>query len=63
METGNGALGSGCDALHHISEFLIRGTTEKFDPKFIYIKKWVKRIWNFTYPKPIIEHKFVEKEL
>lgn len=51
------ASGSGCDAAPYFRVFNPELQRQKFDPDNIYIRKWVKEIDSFNYPKPIIEHK------
>lgn len=50
------AAGSGCDAAPYFRIFNPYLQTEKFDPEFKYIRKWVPEFEDFSYPKPIIEH-------
>ncbi|QES89325.1 cryptochrome/photolyase family protein [Rhizosphaericola mali] len=51
------AAGSGCDAAPYFRIFNPTSQTEKFDPKLIYIKKWIPEIDSFEYPQPIIDFK------
>jgi deoxyribodipyrimidine photo-lyase len=51
------AAGSGCDAAPYFRIFNPTGQQKKFDPNFIYIKKWVPEFGTSTYPPPIIDHK------
>lgn len=52
------AASSGCDAAPYFRVFNPTLQTEKFDPVFAYIKKWVPE-WNSpAYPKPVVDHKF-----
>ena len=55
------SAGSGCDAAPYFRVFNPEEQQKKFDPNFIYIKKWVKEFGTSTYPKPIIEHKFARE--
>ena len=55
------SAGSGCDAAPYFRVFNPEEQQKKFDPKFIYIKKWVKEFGTSAYPKPIIEHKFARE--
>jgi deoxyribodipyrimidine photo-lyase len=50
------AAGSGCDAAPYFRVFNPHLQTQKFDPKGIYIKKWVPELNSFEYPKEMIEH-------
>jgi deoxyribodipyrimidine photo-lyase len=51
------AAGSGCDAAPYFRIFNPTSQQEKFDPDFIYIKKWVPEFGTETYPQPIVDHK------
>jgi len=52
------AAGSGCDAAPYFRVFNPTLQTEKFDPKGIYIRKWVPEFSNpFNYAKPMVDHK------
>ncbi len=52
------AAGSGVDAAPYFRIFNPYEQEKKFDPKHIYIKKWVKE-WNTDkYPLPMVDHKF-----
>ena len=31
---------------------------KRFDPKGVYVKRWVPEMQKPNYPKPIVEHKF-----
>ena len=53
--------GSGCDAAPYFRVFNPTRQLERFDPKYIYVKKWVPEFDTEDYPKPIIEHKFASK--
>lgn len=51
------AAGTGCDAAPYFRVFNPQLQTEKFDPKLVYIRRWVPEFDEpFTYPKPIVEH-------
>ena len=50
------AAGSGCDAAPYFRVFSPERQTKKFDPKGIYIRKWVPEIDGLSYPQPIVEH-------
>ncbi|MFM9008800.1 MAG: FAD-binding domain-containing protein, partial [Bacteroidota bacterium] len=51
------AAGSGCDAAPYFRVFNPYEQTRKFDPELAYIKKWVPEYADFSYPKPIVDHK------
>lgn len=55
------AAGSGCDAAPYFRVFNPHLQTQKFDPQFTYIKKWVPEFQEFNYSKPIVEHDFARK--
>jgi deoxyribodipyrimidine photo-lyase len=55
------AAGSGCDAAPYFRVFNPYLQTQKFDPQFEYIKKWVPEFQELNYPKPIVEHDFARK--
>jgi len=51
--------GSGTDAAPYFRIFNPEAQLKKFDPKLIYIKKWVPEYADFSiYPEPIIDHAF-----
>jgi deoxyribodipyrimidine photo-lyase len=52
------AAGSGVDAAPYFRVFNPTLQQQKFDPEFIYIKKWVPEYGTPKYPKPIVEHSF-----
>ncbi len=51
------AASSGCDAAPYFRVFNPALQTEKFDPKLVYIKKWIPELNTPQYPKPIVDHK------
>jgi deoxyribodipyrimidine photo-lyase len=55
------AAGSGCDAAPYFRIFNPYEQTKKFDPQFSYIKKWVPEFQDFSYPQPIVDHKFARE--
>ncbi len=58
------AASSGCDAAPYFRVFSPYEQTKKFDPKFIYIKKWVPEVDDVNrYPKPIVEHAFARERV
>ncbi len=50
------AAGSGCDAAPYFRIFNPHEQQKRFDPDFIYIKKWVREYGTSVYPKPIVDH-------
>jgi deoxyribodipyrimidine photo-lyase len=57
------AAGSGCDAAPYFRVFNPELQTKKFDPLLKYIKKWVPEAQEFSYPKPIVDHKFARERV
>jgi deoxyribodipyrimidine photo-lyase len=56
------AAGSGCDAAPYFRIFNPESQQQKFDPKGIYVKKWVSEFENpFLYPSPIIDRKLTRE--
>jgi deoxyribodipyrimidine photo-lyase len=55
------AAGCGCDAAPYFRIFSPQRQTEKFDPKLIYIKKWVPELETFDYPQPMVDHSFARE--
>jgi deoxyribodipyrimidine photo-lyase len=55
------AAGTGCDAAPYFRIFNPESQTERFDPKFEYIKKWVPELGTTKYVKPIVDHKFARE--
>ncbi|MBN2709446.1 MAG: deoxyribodipyrimidine photo-lyase [Calditrichaceae bacterium] len=51
------AAGCGCDAAPYFRIFNPESQQKKFDPGFIYIKKWLPEFGSHSYPKPIVDHK------
>ena len=49
--------GTGADAQPYFRIFNSITQQEKFDPKFIYIKKWIPEFGTNDYVKPMIDHK------
>jgi deoxyribodipyrimidine photo-lyase len=54
------AAGCGCDAAPYFRIFNPAEQQKKFDPDFIYIKKWVPE-YEPGYLEPIVEHEFARK--
>ncbi|CAN5476089.1 deoxyribodipyrimidine photo-lyase [soil metagenome] len=54
------AAGSGCDAAPYFRIFNPMTQQQKFDPDFIYIKKWIKD-FKPGYIYPIIDHEYARK--
>jgi deoxyribodipyrimidine photo-lyase len=56
------SAGSGTDAAPYFRIFNPDAQLKKFDPQFIYIKKWVPEYADFSiYPKPIVDHAFARE--
>lgn len=52
------AAGTGCDSAPYFRVFNPITQLQKFDPKGIYVRTWIKDLDELTYPQPIVEHKF-----
>ncbi len=52
------AAGCGCDAAPYFRIFNPTSQLKKFDPKLVYIEKWLPEFNSLTYPQPIVEHSF-----
>lgn len=50
------AAGSGCDAAPYFRVFNPSIQLTKFDPKHLYIKKWLPDLNLLDYPQPIVDH-------
>ncbi len=58
------AASSGCDAAPYFRVFNPTLQTQKFDPKFVYIRKWVPEFESLTqYPQPIVNHEMARKRV
>ncbi|HEY0046538.1 MAG TPA: deoxyribodipyrimidine photo-lyase [Flavobacterium sp.] len=55
------AAGSGVDAAPYFRIFNPNEQLKKFDPKMEYVRKWVPEIDEFSYPQPIVDHKFARE--
>ncbi|WP_299580211.1 deoxyribodipyrimidine photo-lyase [uncultured Sunxiuqinia sp.] len=55
------AAGTGCDAAPYFRVFNPTLQTQKFDPKFSYIRRWVPEFDGFGYPQPMVEHKMARQ--
>lgn len=54
------AAGSGCDAAPYFRIFNPTSQTIKFDPKLVYIKKWISN-FNQYHLSPIVDHEYARK--
>jgi deoxyribodipyrimidine photo-lyase len=52
------AAGTGCDAAPYFRIFNPEIQIKKFDPQYLYIKKWIPEFGTPDYPSPIIEHSY-----
>lgn len=52
------ASGSGCDAAPYFRIFNPELQIQRFDPEYIYIKKWIPEFGTDRYPAQIIDHVF-----
>lgn len=57
------AASSGCDAAPYFRVFNPTLQTERFDPEFKYIKKWVPEFGTPAYPQPIVKHEFARERV
>ncbi len=55
------AAGSGCDAAPYFRIFNPYLQTQRFDPDFKYIRKWVPEFEASDYPKPMVDHVFARE--
>ena len=55
------AAGSGCDAAPYFRIFNPYEQTKKFDSKMEYIRNWVPEFEDFSYPKPLVDHKLARE--
>ena len=55
------ASGSGVDAAPYFRIFSPKLQTERFDPKLVYIKRWIPELNTLHYPRPIVDHDFARK--
>ena len=53
--------GTGCDSSPYFRIFNPTTQIKKFDKDHKYIKKWVSDYQEFSYPEPIVEHKFARE--
>ncbi len=55
------AAGSGCDAAPYFRVFNPTLQTQRFDPTFQYIRKWVPEWEELNYPSPMVSHENARK--
>ena len=55
------SAGTGVDAAPYFRIFNMDEQTKRFDPQFLYIKKWVPEFQDFDYPSRIIDYAFARK--
>jgi deoxyribodipyrimidine photo-lyase len=55
------AAGCGCDAAPYFRIFNPESQTQKFDPEFKYIRKWVPEYGTLKYPLPVVDHKLARE--
>ena len=53
--------GCGCDAAPYFRVFNPVTQAKKFDPKGIYIRKWIPEFDNLAYVKPIVDHAYAKE--
>ncbi|MDX2173093.1 MAG: deoxyribodipyrimidine photo-lyase [Bacteroidota bacterium] len=57
------AASSGCDAAPYFRVFNPTEQQKRFDPQFIYIKKWIPEFGTSEYPLPIVDHAMARKRV
>lgn len=57
------AASSGCDAAPYFRIFNPSEQAKKFDPQLHYIRRWVPDFESFSYPAPIVDHKFARERV
>jgi deoxyribodipyrimidine photo-lyase len=57
------AAGCGCDAAPYFRVFNPTLQTQRFDPAFEYIRKWVPEFEELTYVKPMVVHEQARKRV
>jgi deoxyribodipyrimidine photo-lyase len=55
------AAGTGCDSAPYFRVFNPTIQVQKFDPKLVYIKKWVPELNSMEYPNPMVDHKMARE--
>jgi deoxyribodipyrimidine photo-lyase len=55
------AAGSGVDAAPYFRIFNPTEQIKKFDKDLKYIKKWIPELEDFSYPEPMVDHKFARE--
>lgn len=55
------AASSGCDAVPYFRIFNPALQAKKFDSELKFTRKWVKELDSFSYPRPVVEHKFARE--
>jgi deoxyribodipyrimidine photo-lyase len=55
------AAGTGCDAAPYFRVFNPYTQQEKFDKKYVYVKKWVPEYGTDAYPDPMVDHKIARE--
>lgn len=55
------AASCGCDAVPYFRIFNPTEQAKKFDKDLKYIKKWVNNIESFSYPSPIVDHRYARE--
>lgn len=51
------SAGTGCDAAPYFRIFNPEAQTKKFDPDYLYIRRWVPEWDDLSYPPPMVDHK------
>jgi len=53
--------GTGCDAVPYFRIFNPETQRKKFDPHYLYVKKWVTDFGKHGYPEKIVDHQFAHQ--
>ncbi len=55
------SAGTGVDAAPYFRIFSMDAQTQRFDPNFVYIKRWIHEYGKPEYPEPIVDYSFARK--
>lgn len=55
------AAGTGCDAAPYFRIFNPSEQLKKFDKNLEYVRQWIPEFDDFSYPEPMVEHKFARE--
>lgn len=57
------AAGCGCDAAPYFRIFNPTEQTKRYDPKQVYIRRWVTDLDSFEYPAPMVDHRMARERV